>query len=153
METTKEVKAVRVDYKCPNCQQGYLRPTGTVYTTYPPQIPHKCTHCDYGETFSDKRYPYIDYVEIDKAEIEYRQSMFRTNNYVFRKHKLGDATNFDIFQNNLDYVDCSPTHHGLQCNHIGGTPEYEEIMKLCDQAVEIIKRIDKLNTLKDEEKV
>ncbi len=61
MEEIKEVKTVKVDYKCPKCEQGYLRPTGQCYTTNPPQYPHICIHCAYGETFMGKTYPYVDY--------------------------------------------------------------------------------------------
>lgn len=62
-EETKEVKTFTVDYKCPVCDDGYLRPTGTVLTSYPPQYPHMCNResgCGYGETFN-KIYPHIDY--------------------------------------------------------------------------------------------
>lgn len=71
--------------------------------------------------------------------------MNRTQHYMLRKHKLNGAWNFDIEQENLVYADCAPTHHGLQCNHIGGTPEHVEIMSLCDQIVELMKKVDALN--------
>jgi hypothetical protein len=61
MEQIKEVRTVQVDYKCPKCEQGYLRPTGICHPMNPPLYPHKCTNCEYGETFSDKKYPYINY--------------------------------------------------------------------------------------------
>ena len=63
METEKEVRTIRVDYKCPKCSSGFLRAMGSVLTTHPPLIPHKCnnSNCDYGETFSNKSYPYIKY--------------------------------------------------------------------------------------------
>jgi len=63
METRQEVKTIQVDYKCPKCNTGYLRPTGIVLCTYPPQYPHKCNNpkCDYGQTFPDARYPYLEY--------------------------------------------------------------------------------------------
>jgi hypothetical protein len=61
MEQIKEVKPVQVDYKCPKCEQGYLRPTEICHSTHPPLFPHKCTNCEYGETFSGKKYPYINY--------------------------------------------------------------------------------------------
>lgn len=72
METKKTVKPVQVDYKCPKCKQGYLRPTGTVLSTYPARFPHKCNnfYCDYMETFSDKQYPYLEYVDVDEQEPE-----------------------------------------------------------------------------------
>ena len=62
MEARKEVKPIKVDYKCPKCDNGYLRTYGTVLTSYPPQYPHKCNNlkCDYVQNFSIT-YPYIDY--------------------------------------------------------------------------------------------
>ena len=75
METRKEVKQVQVDYQCPKCKKGYLRPTGMALTTYPPQFPHKCNNCDYMETFRDKQYPYIDYEEIDNKKVKYRDDI------------------------------------------------------------------------------
>jgi hypothetical protein len=71
MEQRKEVKPIQVDFKCPVCFDGYLRPTGMVLTSNPPKYPHKCNgkscgaDCYYTETFSGKTYPYIDYVEAD----------------------------------------------------------------------------------------
>lgn len=69
METRKEVRTIQVDYRCPKCNRGFLRPTGNVLTVYPPRYPHKCNNpeCDYGETFSDKAYPYIDYEAVDNT--------------------------------------------------------------------------------------
>lgn len=61
MEQKREVKTVQVDYKCPECKIGFLRPTGTIFATNPPQIPHKCNNCGYGQTFTGVSYPYIDY--------------------------------------------------------------------------------------------
>lgn len=51
METRNKVETVQVDYKCPKCENGYLRPTGTCYPTNPPQFPHRCNNekCDYME--------------------------------------------------------------------------------------------------------
>lgn len=71
--------------------------------------------------------------------------MNNTQHYFFRKHKLHGQWNFDIESENLIYSDCSPTHHGLQCNHPGGSKEYTEIMKMCDQVVDLMKKIDELN--------
>lgn len=63
METEKSIHTIQVDYKCPKCNVGFLRPTGNILTTYPPQIPHICNNpgCDYSQAFSDKTYPYIKY--------------------------------------------------------------------------------------------
>jgi len=70
MEERKPVKQVLVDYKCPKCNEGYLRPTGQVYTTYPPMYPHRCNNpkCDYSETMHNKAYPHIEYEEIDSSK-------------------------------------------------------------------------------------
>jgi hypothetical protein len=60
MEEIQDVKMVRVDYKCPECETGYLRPTGMVLTVNPPLFPHMCDNpnCGYGETFN-VNYPRI----------------------------------------------------------------------------------------------
>ena len=65
MEITKEVKTIQVDYKCPKCNQGYLRPTGIVLTSHPPQFLHHCNNpkCEHAEIFKN-HYPYIDYQEV-----------------------------------------------------------------------------------------
>lgn len=68
-------------------------------------------------------------------------------NYTLRKHKLRDNINFDIEHEELIYDDCSPTHHGLQCNHMGDSETYNEIQKLCVELVNIIKKIDALNSI------
>ena len=63
MEVRKKVDTIKVDYRCPKCGKGFLRPTGQVLYSNPLQYPHRCNNndCDYGETFTDKSYPYIDY--------------------------------------------------------------------------------------------
>lgn len=60
MENKKEVKTFILDFECPQCKIGKLRPTGTCFTTNPPMFPHKCNLCEYGETFN-KQYPIIEY--------------------------------------------------------------------------------------------
>lgn len=60
-EVKIEVKTVKIDYKCPKCLIGYLRPTGVCYPMNPPSYPHKCNNCDHMESFSGKTYPYISY--------------------------------------------------------------------------------------------
>ena len=66
MEERKEVKTIKVDYKCPKCKTGYLRSTGMVFTTDPPLFPHICNNpeCGYGETFRNIKYPYVEYEAI-----------------------------------------------------------------------------------------
>ena len=70
METRKEVKQVQVDYRCPKCKKGYLRPTGMALPCNPPEFPHKCNNstCDYMDRFL-KQYPYIDYEEITNQKL------------------------------------------------------------------------------------
>ena len=53
----RKVEVVQVDEKCPTCGTGYMRPTGIVLTSNPPQYPHKCTNCGYEQTYPQK-YPY-----------------------------------------------------------------------------------------------
>lgn len=62
MEVRKEAKTIHVDYQCPKCKKGYLRPMGNVLTTNPPIHPHKCNNpqCDFREDFKFT-YPYVDY--------------------------------------------------------------------------------------------
>jgi hypothetical protein len=63
MEIKKEVKTIQVDYLCPACGKGNLRPTGNTLFTYPASYQHICnntTTCCYSETF-DKKYPYLEY--------------------------------------------------------------------------------------------
>lgn len=60
MEIKKEVKVYLVEYKCPSCENGHLLPTGNVLMTYPAKYPHKCTECEYTETFF-VQYPKIQY--------------------------------------------------------------------------------------------
>lgn len=65
-ESRKQVVPIQVDYDCPKCAAGQMRPTGcgtTVgWSTY---WPHECNNseCDYKETF-EKQYPFVVYEEI-----------------------------------------------------------------------------------------
>jgi hypothetical protein len=61
MEEKREVRTFEVDYKCPKCDVGYLRPTGIVCDNNPPTYPHKCTNCDYNKVIKDHKYPYLVY--------------------------------------------------------------------------------------------
>lgn len=65
-EEIEKVEAVKVDFKCPKCETGYLRPNGIAYATNPMQYPHICNNmkCDYKDTFY-RNYPFIDYREIN----------------------------------------------------------------------------------------
>lgn len=58
MPEVRQTQVNQVDEKCPVCGNGWMRPTGIVLTTEPPQFPHKCSACGYDQTYSVK-YPYI----------------------------------------------------------------------------------------------
>lgn len=57
MPETRQVQTTQVDERCPQCGNGWMRPTGVINTTNPPTYQHSCTACgavrDYGV-----RYPY-----------------------------------------------------------------------------------------------
>lgn len=55
------IRSIKVDYKCEECNKGYMRPTGLMLTSNPPKFPHKCNICDHEEIFYEK-YPTIRYV-------------------------------------------------------------------------------------------
>ena len=65
MEVKAELKTISVDYECPECKKGCLRPTRKVLLSKPPKYPHVCDQegCDYKMTFK-KKYPYIYYEEV-----------------------------------------------------------------------------------------
>lgn len=68
MEQRTEVKAIQVDFKCPKCNNGYLKHTGMVLSSNPPQYPHYCdAGCGYIETFMGVSYPYITYERIAQS--------------------------------------------------------------------------------------
>jgi len=69
METRKEVKTIEVDFSCPKCNKGFLRPTNVVLSIYPPSFPHVCNNneCGYNENFG-VHYPYIEYISVDLSK-------------------------------------------------------------------------------------
>ena len=64
MEERQEVKTFEVDYKCPKCGIGYLRPTGIISDNIPLTYPHKCNNCNYTELMKGYKYPYVIYEPI-----------------------------------------------------------------------------------------
>ncbi len=58
MSEVRNVQVSQVDERCPVCGNGWMRPTGIVLTSNPPQFPHKCTCCWYEQVYS-VNYPYI----------------------------------------------------------------------------------------------
>ena len=51
---------MRVDYKCDECEKGYMKPTGDIVCCCPPKFPHSCTECGAKLMFRE-RYPTIRY--------------------------------------------------------------------------------------------
>jgi len=101
MEEKQDVKIVKVSYKCPKCETGYLEPSGTVFTTFPPMFPHKCNVCEYGETFNAS-YPRIEYEPIKEqlplTEDEILQRICDAMNYnnMCARATLGDLPKITI---------------------------------------------------------
>ena len=62
-EIDTEVKTTKVDYRCEECDIGYMIPTGVMLTSSPPQYPHECDVCSNKMT-SYIKYPYLRYDEI-----------------------------------------------------------------------------------------
>jgi len=54
----RKVETSQVDERCPVCGKGWMRPTGIVIDSRPPQFPHRCTSCTYEQTYP-VRYPYV----------------------------------------------------------------------------------------------
>jgi hypothetical protein len=54
----RDAQVKQADEKCPVCGNGWMRPTGIVLTTNPPQYPHKCNSCGYEQVYPI-RYPYV----------------------------------------------------------------------------------------------
>ncbi len=72
MEQRTEVKTIQVDFKCPKCNIGFMRPTGYGFTTNETHWPHRCDslRCDYEEQFINKTYPYIVYEPIAQSNTD-----------------------------------------------------------------------------------
>jgi len=95
-EVREYVEPIRLDFKCPECETGYLRPTGIVLSTFPPMYPHKCNNhdCTFGQTFNDiypkivfdKRISYV----INEDEIAERLAAFINYNNKQARATLGD---------------------------------------------------------------
>lgn len=60
MEVEKEVRVLKIDFECPKCEAGFLRPTGAALMSNPPIYPHKCNSCEYVQSFKHS-YPIIRY--------------------------------------------------------------------------------------------
>lgn len=62
-EIFTKVQAYQIDCQCPVCKTGFMRPTGMMLASNPPQYTHICTNkeCTYSENVYSKTYPYIDF--------------------------------------------------------------------------------------------
>ena len=58
MSEVRNIQVQSVDERCPTCGKAFMRPTGIVTETNPPQYQHKCSACGYTQSYSI-RYPYI----------------------------------------------------------------------------------------------
>lgn len=60
-EKLTEVTTLRVEWPCPDCEDGYMVADNMVLTSNPPQYPHACDKCGY-MIYSGiyKRYPRIE---------------------------------------------------------------------------------------------
>jgi len=58
MERPNKTNTRYIDYRCPKCQNGWMRPTGL--TSPSPKFLHECTQCGYEEAF-DIKYPHMIY--------------------------------------------------------------------------------------------
>jgi hypothetical protein len=80
MEEKREVRTFEVDYRCPKCSAGYLRPTGIVCDNNPPTYPHKCTNCDYSKVIKDHKYPYLVYEPVfDEIRMQHNNNNNNNN--------------------------------------------------------------------------
>lgn len=64
MEQEKQVKVIRVQYKCDDCQTGNLIATGHGITKWHTEWEHKCDVCGQVRQVENIQYPYIKYEEI-----------------------------------------------------------------------------------------
>jgi hypothetical protein len=69
----------------------------------------------------------------------------RKPDYILRFNKFNDTISVDIDGDNICYCSAPPTYHGLQCNHVGGTPEHDEILELCSQISQAARKVFVLN--------
>lgn len=69
MEEKTQVNTYEVKYKCNKCNEGYMIPSGFVYTTNPPKFQHICDNPNCGNIVTlDKAYPYIEYESQNSRE-------------------------------------------------------------------------------------
>jgi hypothetical protein len=55
------LKPILKSMKCPNCSEGYMKPTGMVLTSYPEQYRHYCDKCNCTAIYYN-RYPLTSFI-------------------------------------------------------------------------------------------
>ena len=103
----------------------------------------------------DKAKEHIDLITDDRAReraISGYQAKYgdhKTYTIVLSKMNGGRHAVCDIENKNLEYGEnttgSGQLYQGLQCNHIGGTKNHEEIGKLCSQVSDLMIKIHNLN--------
>lgn len=61
-EIKKIIRTYSVDKSCDVCKEGFMRPEGTAFASYPPKYGHRCNKCKAYEVYY-KTYPTIEYGE------------------------------------------------------------------------------------------
>lgn len=67
MEIKVRVETYKVYLKCDECK-GFMIPNGICLASNPPQYPHVCDNCGNVQNIMGKRYPFIEYKEIETFE-------------------------------------------------------------------------------------
>lgn len=71
-----EVRVVQRDMRCDQCRTGYMRPTGMMLTSHPPQYPHRCDHCNTPQNYL-VCYPWNEFVRgglVERRSLQWSQS-------------------------------------------------------------------------------
>jgi DNA polymerase III alpha subunit (gram-positive type) len=60
-----EVKSYMVEYRCDDCNIGYMESTGEGVMKWHTEWKHKCNHCGKVKIFQGVTYPHIEHKKID----------------------------------------------------------------------------------------
>jgi len=88
IESTKPLRVVQVEARCPKCKEGTLEYTGTQLTSYPPYDEHLCNKCGHVALIRDAQYPMIRYEDGHQDSAE-QQSYRETIHDVMMGRKRG----------------------------------------------------------------
>ena len=61
-EAIKQAKTQIVDYLCDKCSEGWMRPNGIAYMSYPARYVHICNKCGNKDVFTEN-YPVTRLIE------------------------------------------------------------------------------------------